>query len=108
MAVDRREHPLPARPSSACRERMSSAERHERVLLAERDVAGARDRPRPAVAALELLLRAHAVDRQLQRARWLRRPAELVVDDPQRAVGQQVDAIRLGLESAASRGPSGR
>ena len=43
-------------------------------LFLERDVAGAADRPRAAAVPLERLLRDHAVDRQLQRARQLWAP----------------------------------
>src|SRR5687768_18369508 len=60
----------------------------ERILLLERHIAGARQRRALAAPGLEMLLDTDAVDRQLQRARRLRRPAELVVDDPEREIGR--------------------
>src|SRR5207249_351852 len=47
---------------------------------AERDVRGLAERPAPAVMAVEPLLGAQPVDRQLERARFLRRRRQLVVD----------------------------
>ena len=60
-------------------QRRRRAERHERVLFLERDVARALDtvHVRPVAAAVELLLGADAVDRQLQGARRLRRRPSL-------------------------------
>src|SRR5688572_6512802 len=69
------------------------SDRYERVLLLERHVAGARNGPAPSSPAVELLLCTDPVDRQLQRARHFRGPANLVVDDAERSVGEQVDAI---------------
>ena len=46
----------------------------------------------------EPLLGAQTVDRQLQRATTLRRPAQLVVDQPERAVLKEVEAIGLAAQ----------
>ena len=50
-----------------------------------------------------MLLGTDAVDRQLQRARRLRRAAQLVVDDAQRPVLEQVDPIGLGANPHRAR-----
>ena len=61
------------------------------------------ERPAPAQMTVEALLGAEPVDRQLQRARLVGRPAKLVVDHTERAVGEQVDAIRFAAERQAAR-----
>ncbi len=53
-------------------------------------------------------MRAHAVDRQLERALFAGRAAGLVIHDPERPVLQQIDAIGLGAERDAPRLTLGR
>ena len=60
---------------------------------AERDVRGLAERPVPAAMILQPLLGAESVDRQLQRARLVGRRRQLVVDQPERAVLEQVESI---------------
>ncbi len=83
-------------------------QRHDAPRPLEREVRRLAERPVAPVPAGEPLLGAQAVDRQLQRARPVRRPAELVVDQPERAVLEQVDPIGLAAQRHRARPVGGR
>ena len=46
-----------------------------------------------------MLLGAQAVDRKLESARVLGRPAQLVIDDAERSILEEIDSIRLGANA---------
>src|SRR5207249_3844288 len=78
-------------------------ERHYAPRTLEREVDRLTERPRPPAPPGEVLLRPETVDRQLQRAAPVGRPSELVVDQPERAVREQVDPIDLSFDPHGSR-----
>ena len=74
---------------------------HELPILAKRDVAGLAGLPLLAAGLSQMLDRADGVDRQLQRQLAIGRAAQLVVDDAERAVLQQIDAIGFSAQRDA-------
>src|SRR5262249_54407025 len=78
-------------------------ERHDAPRTFEREVHGLAERPRTASVRAEPLLRAQRVNRELQRAPAIRRPAELVVDQPKRPVVEKIETIDFAGERDRAR-----
>src|SRR5262245_20223526 len=82
-------------------------QRNDAPWSLEREIGRLPERPVAAAMRGQLLLRADAVDRQLQRPRSIRRPAELVVDEPERSVLEQVDTVGLAAQGHRARSVRG-
>ena len=78
------------------------------LVFGKGQIGGVANRMRAAVARLERLLRAVGVDSDLNRV-LVGRPTELVVDDAQRAIVEDVDAVGFAanLNRALTRSPRG-
>ena len=74
---------------------------HELPILAEGDIARLTRLPVLSSGLAQMLHGAHRVDRQLQRKLAVGRAAQLVVDDAERMVLQQVDAIGFAAQRDA-------
>src|SRR3954469_4567372 len=77
--------------------RRRGEERHDAARAFERQVGRFSEYPL-APTASELLFDRQAVDRQLQGVTGLRRPSQLVVNQPERPVGEEIDSIGFAAE----------
>ena len=73
--------------------------RNEPAVAAKRDVAGLAGLPGLPGGLQQILRGTDGVDRKLQREPSIGRAGQLIVDDPERAVGQQVDPVGLPPQS---------
>ena len=78
--------------------RVRRKQRNDAARPLERQVYRFAEAPAAATVLHELLFGADAVNRQLQRARAIRRPSELVVDQTKGPILEQIDAVGLAAQ----------